>query len=161
MARGFTTIEILVTIGILGSIFAVSAYGLSRLQQSFAAQNVDRELTSLLTTAARRARHGAQGTAWGVYIPYDPVTRTAATIALFSGTSYAARNTAYDQIVAVNDDVQFTYVDFSGVAANTGNDTEIVFTPLTGATTQYGSVTMTWYKQSRTITLDADGIPVR
>ena len=159
--RGFTLLEVMLTIAILGSIFLLSARGLSALQRSFAAQAVDREITSIVSTAARRARIGTHGSAWGVYIPYDNLSRSATTVTVFSGTSYATRDTAYDQIYTINDDAKFTSVDFSGVATNTGNDHEITFGLLTGATAQYGSVVIEWYGQTRTITIDADGFAVR
>ncbi len=52
--RGFTLLEVTVTIAILGVIFFLSTSGLSLLQQSIAAQSVDREVVNVLSTAARR-----------------------------------------------------------------------------------------------------------
>lgn len=81
--RGFTLLEVIVTIAILGLIFFLSTSGLSMLQRSFAAQAVDREVTNVLSSAARRARIGMKGGDWGVYIPYDETTRTATTVIVF------------------------------------------------------------------------------
>lgn len=159
--RGFTLIEVMLTIGIVGMLFFAVAYGLSVFQRSFAAQTVDRELTSILSTAARRARIGMSNDAWGVYIPYDGTTRLTTTITLFHGTSYATRVTADDQVYSVNKDAKFVSVDFSGAAANTGNDHEVLFSAFSGSTAQYGSVLLEWYGKQRTITIDADGFSVR
>ena len=68
---GFTYLELMITIAILGSIFVLSTYGLSKLQRSFAAQSVDREVISILSTAAHQARTGVGGGDWGVYIFYN------------------------------------------------------------------------------------------
>jgi prepilin-type N-terminal cleavage/methylation domain-containing protein len=160
--RGFTFIEMVMTLAVLGILFSVAGVSLSKLQQSLTTSASDREITYILTSAARKARHGLRGTPWGVYIPYDAVTRVSTgTVTVFSGTSYAARNTAYDVIYTINDDIRFTTVDFSGAAANTTSDHEIVFSALTGATTQYGSITVTWFNNSRTLNVSADGIMTR
>ncbi len=159
--KGFTLLETILTVAILGSIFLFSAYGLTALQRSFAGQAVDREVINALSTAARRARMGVQGSNWGVYIPYDNNTRTSTTMILFSGPTYATRTIAYDQIYTINDDAKFVTVDFSGAATNTSSDHEIVFASHTGTTTQYGSIAMEWYGQTRTITIDSDGFALR
>lgn len=159
--RGFTLLEVLITIAILGSLFLLSAYGLRALQKSFASQTVDRELTNILTTAARNARLGLQGDAWGVYIPYDLTTRTTSSVTLFHGDSYATRISADDVLLPINTDAIFTSVDFSGAAASTGNDHEIVFDSLSGATQEYGSIVLDWYAESRTISISKDGIITR
>ncbi len=159
--KGFTLLETMITVAIVGAIFFMSLYGLSAFQRSFAAQTVDRELSSALSTASRRARMGVNGASWGVYIPYDAGTRKATTLTLFHGTSYAARVTADDQTYSINKDAKFVSVDFSGAAANTGNDHEILFSSIDGDTANYGSVVMEWYGKQRTITIDTHGFVVR
>lgn len=159
--RGFTYLELMFTIAILGSIFILSTYGLSRLQRSFTAQSVDREVVSILSSAARQARMGVQGGDWGVYIPYDNSSRLATSITLFHGATYATRVFADDRVYTVNSNAQFVSVDFSGPAADTVNDHEIVFSTLSGNTAQYGSIILTWYGQTRTIIIDPDGFAVR
>lgn len=159
--RGFTILDVMLTIGIVGVLFFTTTYGLSVFQRSFAAQTVDRELTNILSTAARRARMGKSNDRWGLYIPYDATTRRATTMTLFHGTSYATRVVADDQIYTINSHTKFVTVDFSGAAADTGNDHEILFQSLSGSTTQYGSIVLEWYDKQRTITIDPDGFAVR
>lgn len=149
------------TVGILAVLFGVSAYGASLLQESLALQSVDREISNIFTSAARRARIGELGDSWGVYIPYNDVSRSASTITLFRGDSYETRDSAFDQIININEEVKFTYVDFSGTEVNTGNDREIVFDYLSGNTSQFGSVTVQWYEKLQTITIDSSGFIVR
>lgn len=158
--RGFTLLETMMTIAIVGVLFFTATYGLSVFQRSFAAQTVDRELTSVISTAARHARMGMNGEDWGVYIPYDAGTRLATTMTLFHGASYATRIVADDRVYSINKDAKFISVDFSGAAANTGNDHEILFRSLSGNTTQYGSVVVEWYGKQRTIVIDPDGFAV-
>ncbi len=150
------------TLAVLGILFGIAGIGLSRLQQSLASKASDREITHILSSASRKARHGFQGTSWGVYIPYDAVTRKTSTpVTVFSGTSYASRNTALDILYTISDDIAFTTVDFSGASANVGNDHEIIFSSLSGSTANYGSITLTWYNTTRTLNISADGILTR
>lgn len=159
--KGYTLVEVVVTLGILGVLFGVAGISLAKLQDSIATQTTDREITYILSSAARRARHGARGTDWGVYIPYDLTTRKTTSITVFSGESYATRNTAYDIVYTVSDEIAFTAVDFSGEAPAATNDQEIVFSAMSGQTADYGSVTLTWYGNVRTVTVDQDGFIVR
>lgn len=159
--QGFTLVEIVITLAIMAILFASAGVGLSRLEQSLAGSTSDREILHILSSASRKARHGAQGTAWGVYIPYDAGTRTATSVTVFSGTSYATRTAAYDVRYVINDDSKFSYVDFSGAGVDTGNDQEIVFDPLSGSTADYGSIILDWHNTTRTLSISADGIATR
>jgi prepilin-type N-terminal cleavage/methylation domain-containing protein len=160
-SNGFTLLEIVITLAIIGILFAVAGVALGRLQQSIAKRASDREILAILSSATQKARHGLQGTAWGVYIPYDQTTRSTGTATIFSGTSYATRNPANDVLYSINEDIHFISVDFSGSAPDTTNDHEIVFSALTGATTQSGSLTLQWYNTTRTLSVSADGIATR
>lgn len=151
----------MVTLGILGVLFAVGGISLTKLEDSIATRTSDREITYILTTAARKARHGVHGTNWGVYIPYDLTTRTTQTITVFSGDNYATRNTAYDVTYNVSDEIAFTTVDLSGSGPGTANDQEIIFNAFSGSTADYGSITVTWFGNTRTISIDEDGFIVR
>lgn len=159
--HGITLVEVVLVIGVLLMIFALGSFAFARFARATAAVSTEREVVNAVTLAARRARSGNAGTAWGVYIPYDETTRTTENIVVFSGTSYATRNTSLDMQLSVSPDITFTSVDFSGSAPDATDSHEIVFAPLTGATTQYGSFTLAWYGESVTVTVNANGIPVR
>lgn len=159
--RGITLVELTMVIGILLAIFALGGFALSRFMRSTAAVSSDREIMNALTVAARRARSGSAGTPWGVYIPYDETSRSTDSIVVFSGASYAARNVSFDTVLSVSPDIAFSAVDFSGSAPDVTNSHEIVFAPLTGTTSQFGSLTIEWYEASATITIPSNGIPIR
>lgn len=161
MPRGVTSLEIMIAVAVLGIVFGMSGLSYSRLQRMAASVTSDREVTNVLATAARRARSGVGGTSWGVYIPFNETTRKTPSMVVFAGSSYAARDTSKDLVFGVSDDIAFTSVDFSGAAADTANSHEIVFSSLTGTTAQYGSVTVTYFDMSQTLTIPANGIPVR
>lgn len=157
--RGVTTLELVIAMGVLALIFGISATGLSRLQRSTANLSTEHDMVSALVLAARRARSGRDNTAWGVYIPYNETTRLTTSVTVFAGNSYAARDASKDLTLTVNDDVAFTSVDFSGSAPDAVNSHEIVFQTFSGATTQYGSLTLTWFGAERVISIGANGIP--
>lgn len=154
-------VEVTVVMAILVTLFVVSGVAYSKLQKSAASAVSDREIGNVLGAAARRARSGVNGTDWGVYVPYDETTRITTSMVIFSGASYASRDASHDIVFPVNNDIQFTSVDWSGAQPDVTNSHEIVFTSLTGATTQYGSVTVSWYGETSTISIPSNGIPVR
>lgn len=161
VAKGFTLIEVVMTMSVLGILLGVAGISLSSLQSSIATSASDREILYIISSAERKARDGAEGSSWGVYIPYDPTSRSATSATVFSGASYATRNEVKDVLYPISKDILFSYVDLSGAGAATGNDHEIVFSALTGATANYGSMDLQWYNVTRTITIDPDGFAVR
>ena len=158
--RGFTTIELLVTTAIIVIVFGLGATVYSLMQQAAAAPSGTVALEQILGSAARRARSGAQGTAWGVYLPYDEMTRHTSSITIFSGATYETRAVNQDVIYRFNEGVEFTTVDLSGAASSLGNDHEVTFAALSGQTAQYGYVTLNVYGDIFTITITEDGLVV-
>ncbi|MCR4311871.1 MAG: hypothetical protein NUV56_01170 [Candidatus Uhrbacteria bacterium] len=158
--RGVTTLEIVMSMAILAIIFSIAATGISRLQRTSANISSDHDIMGALTLAARRARSGRDNTSWGVYIPYNETSRLTTSLVVFSGTSYAARDTNKDITLSVNEHILFTAVDFSGSSPDVTNSHEIIFAQYSGATAQYGSLTLEWYGVENTIAIDAHGVPV-
>ncbi len=158
--RGFTTIELLVTIAITVIVFSLGSGVFSLVQKTAAAASGSVALEQILGGAARRARSGEAGTNWGVYLPYDETTRRANAVTVFSGASYATRDATRDVPYRFNQGVLFTAVDFSGAGSSLGNDHEIVFAALSGETADYGSVTINIYGGTFTIFVSQDGMVV-
>lgn len=160
MPRGFTLLEMVLTIGILGMIFLVGLQSQTVMQNVLAGRGA-RQMESVLDTAAQHARNGANGTNWGVYLAYDNTTRIATQAVLFSGATYATRDTTQDVLFPFGRDLKFPNVSLSGASASSGNDHEIDFTYLSGLTSQYGSMTITSYGSTTIIDIPATGIAVR
>jgi prepilin-type N-terminal cleavage/methylation domain-containing protein len=157
--QGLTLIELMVAIGIFVGVVAFAIPSISKLEQS-RAEVPSEVVQSFLTSAANRARAGVNGSSWGVYFPYDNGTRIANEIILFSGESYAARNTAYDLVYDFDDLALFTDASLSGGAPSTGDDHEAVFAVLSGATSDYGSLTLDYQNGTVVINLLPEGIAV-
>ncbi|MFA5946899.1 MAG: type II secretion system protein [Patescibacteria group bacterium] len=155
--KGFTFLEIIITLGVFGILFSISGIALTKFQQSVASSASDREILHILSTAARKARHGQGGAPWGVYIPYSESTRATTTVTVFCGATYATRDITCDDVYTVSNNIHFLAVDFSGAAPDTTNDHEIVFNPLSGSTAQYGSISLGWYNTTRSLSISPDG----
>jgi Tfp pilus assembly protein FimT len=160
-ALGFTLIEVVVSIGILVLFFGLSFASLSAMQQTSVVRASGDTVASAISTAALRARAGAQGTPWGVYLDYDNATRIPVKVVVFSGATYASRNAAYDIEYPMGVTPVFTSASLQGAGVSTGNDHEVVFAALTGTTSQYGSIVLTSQNRVTTITISSIGIPTR
>ncbi len=154
--RGFTLVELLIAIGIAATIILVAIPSVYKLGESHASSPAD-NITSLLNSSSRRARNGDNASAWGVYLPYDNVSRLANEIIVFSGDSYATRDATHDITYDFDDVASFTTVELSGSAPSTGNDHEAVFSSLTGETSLYGTITIDFREATTVINVSPSG----
>jgi prepilin-type N-terminal cleavage/methylation domain-containing protein len=158
---GFTLIEVLVSVGILALFFGLSFASLSAMHKTSIVRGSGDTVASAVSTAALKARSGAYGTPWGVYFDYDNVTRIPVKVVVFSGSTYASRNTAYDIEYPLGVLPVFTTVSLQGAGVSGGSDHELVFAALTGTTSQYGSIVLTAHDKVSTITISSIGVPTR
>lgn len=158
--KGFTLLEVLVVISLITALFGMGLSSASTLKNVIAERGA-RQVESILLTASHHARSGLGGTSWGIYLSYDATTRKAIGATLFSGTSYAARDTTKDMIFPLDASLRLQTVILSGSGASVGNDHEVVFSPFSGATAQYGSLTVDTYDRSTTIDVSPSGTVAR
>ena len=156
---GISTIELLVTVALIILLFGLGSQVISSIQRT--AVSDSRDLKNILSTAARHARSGIAGSAWGVYLPYDEDTRTTDRIVVFSGASYATRNSTRDIIFIFDSKARFATVSLAGDSPSSGSDHEIVFSLYSGETTQHGSIILESFGKRSTIAISPLGIPVR
>lgn len=136
---GFTLLEVLFSVALIAAVFAASMF----VYQVFQERNDLDIATTTVAQTLRRAQVISQAvdgdTSWGVSIQSGSIT-------LFKGVSFAARDSAYDEIF----DVQ-TNITPSGVS-------EIVFTKFTGLPQTTGTITFTSSaNEIRNITINAKG----
>lgn len=153
-------LEVLVVISLLTALFGVG-FSASTTLKNVIAERGARQVESLLLTASGRARSGTGGTGWGLYLSYDATTRKATSATLFSGTNYAARDATKDIVFPLDKSLRLPTVLLSGSGASAGNDHEVVFAPFSGATAQYGSLTVDTYDRSTTIDVSPSGTVAR
>ncbi|MCR4314418.1 MAG: type II secretion system GspH family protein [Candidatus Uhrbacteria bacterium] len=160
-ARGFTLIEVLLSIGIISLLFGFTAMGVSQVSKRLLIGPSDAYLENILTTAARRARDGVQASDWGVYLPYDELSRNLSEVIVFKGSSYAMRDSDFDQEFVFSEKTDFVSVDFSGAEPDRIDDHEVVFELYAGQTSQSGSVALEVFGVSRTIVVSPQGFITR
>lgn len=159
--RGFTLIEVILSVAIILVIFGISTAGAVKLSNRLNVAPADTGIINMLSTAARKARDGFGQSSWGVYLPYDETTRVLNEVIVFKGNSYALRDSDYDVSYRFSDTTVFTEVSLSGASPSVGDDHEIVFSALTGQTDNYGTITLTVFGQERVVSVGKDGIPTR
>ena len=138
--HGFTLLEVMLSLAVVGIMSAVSVPVLSRVQTK---NDLD-AATRVLVQSLRRAEILAQSvdgdTSWGVSAQSGSIT-------LFKGPSFAGRDSTYDEIFTVP-----TTVTATGL-------TEVVMAKFTGYPTTTGSVTLTSsvLPDTSTVTIQAKG----
>lgn len=128
---------------VIAAITIIAGIGVP-VYQSFQVRN-DLDIATVSTVQTlRRAQVLAEAvdgdTSWGTYI-------TSGSLTLFKGTSYATRDSTFDELFDVP-----TSITPSGIG-------EIVFTKFTGLPTTIGTITFTSNtNEIRTITINAKGM---
>lgn len=140
MSKGFTLIEVLLSVATIGIIAGISI----PIYQSFQVRNDLDIATVEIAQSARRAQVLSQAvdgdTSWGIKIQ-------SASLIVFKGTSYATRDITFDEVFEVP-----TSITPSGIS-------EIVFTKFTGLPQTTGTITLTSNtNETRNITINAKGM---
>ncbi len=116
MNKGFTIIEVVVTLGILAIIFGATAPINWEFYQKIELRTEYNNYLSYLKLARAASLANKNASAHGVYVGLNNVT-------VFEGNSYALRNQSQDQIFSLSSLVTVT------------GATEIIFNPLSANTT--------------------------
>jgi len=139
--KGFTLIEVLLSV----TLIAILAAFTTPVYLSFFLSNDVALVTSDLASSLRRAqllsRSGASDSPWGVAIQNQQII-------LFQGTTYAARDTTFDEITTFG-----SIIDVTGI-------TEVTFSQLYGIPSTTGATTFTSAENnvSKTITINEIGL---
>lgn len=137
---GFTLIEVLLSVAIIGMLAGLSL----PVYESFARRN-DLDITTVgVAGAIRRAEAYSRAvradSTWGIKFQASDVT-------LYKGSTYAGRDSAFDETIDVPDTVTV-----SGLS-------EVQFAKLSGMPTSTGSVIFTsTTNDTRTVALNAKGM---
>ena len=138
-SRGFTLLEVLLSVGIMAILAGIGAPIFGRSQTK---NDLDTAVVSL-TQSWRRGQVLAianEGDSlWGVKV-------SAGSITLFKGAAFAARDTNYDETF-----------DLPATISVSGAVGEITFSKLTGTPSATGSVSLTNFAASTTLNINSQG----
>jgi prepilin-type N-terminal cleavage/methylation domain-containing protein len=136
---GFTLLEVLLSIALIAILSGIGV----PIYQSFQNRNDLDIAATTIAQSIRRAQILSQAVdgdvAWGVYV-------SGGNIVIFRGASYATRDSIYDEIFDLS-----TTITPSGIS-------EINFDKLTGVTQDSGTLILTNFNDSRTITINEKGM---
>lgn len=144
MKKGFTLVEIVLVIGIIGILIVITAFSFSEFRKSRALIQSSDIVVSVLTEARSRTLASVDGSRYGVQVLSDKTV-------LFPGDTYSAGNTL-NELYYFESPAALASISLAG-----GGQT-ILFDRLTGNTSNYGTITLQMNSTSRTITLLSSGI---
>lgn len=136
---GFTLIELILVIAISFIIGIVAVPFYSRFFTQNAVSNTTDQLTAELRKAQMYSMMGKQNGSWGVNYASNVIT-------LFQGSSYAGRNTAFDEKFNVDN------------GSSIGGFTSVTFTRGTGTPSATQSITIIGNTVSKIITVNSQGV---
>jgi prepilin-type N-terminal cleavage/methylation domain-containing protein len=125
--RGFSLLEILLVVGIMGVLAAVIAFPLSSFHRAQKIRGATADVSSLVQQAQSLTLASHDSLQYGVHL-------TTTTATLFSGTTYIA-NAASNRVTTLPSGVTATW-------SLQGSGADIIFERLTGETNQYGTITL-------------------
>ena len=137
--KGFSLIELLIVVAIIVVISGLGLFVSLDFYKTYALSSERDIVIGILMKARNKAANNFNQSAHGVFVDPDGYT-------IFQGSSYASRNTSYDEFVKRNNSITA-----SGLS-------EIVFEQLTGGlTTSEGDVTLSNNVKSINISLNNEG----
>jgi prepilin-type N-terminal cleavage/methylation domain-containing protein len=136
--KGFSVIELIVVVAVFLIFMAISEWGILNFKFQGDLNTATNDIVQALRHAKANAQQVQGDSKWGVEISAGQIT-------VFEGTSYAGRNSAFDQIINLP----------NGVSAS--GLSEVVFEKISGITSNTGTITLTNSSGTKDITINAKG----
>lgn len=130
--NGFTLVELLVIVGILIMLAAISISALRFFQKESALNNSAEEIINTLRLAQSKTLASEEASQWGVYFY---ISDDLYQYILFKGASYDTRDNSFDEIYKLPRAVEIYEVNLDG-------QSEVVFNRLTGMSSQSGKISL-------------------
>lgn len=138
----FTLIELLLVVALMFILASSSTAFYSRFLIQNSVIAIQDQVIGNLRKAQTNAMAGKQNSNWGVYV-------ASGAIILFSGDSYAARNTALDERSAYANSVAVS------------GPTEIVFSKVSGIPNTSGTISISGQGTSKSVIINSQGMVTR
>lgn len=136
--KGFTLIEVLIVIAILGGLAGLGLFVSIDFYKSYAFHSERNIVVSIIQKVRSQSLANINESKHGVYFGTNNYV-------IFQGENYASRNATYDEIIQAN-----SLVSHSGL-------TEIVFDQLTGLPSATASIVLSDGLRSSTISIGNEG----
>lgn len=153
--RGFTVIELVIVMGLMTVLLSGFLAIGSMLQNSVSVRS-HKNISALVVEASVRARNAVNNSDWGVYFTTNATTNVLTSITVFSGESYATRDTTRDLVIPIDAAAVATFA-LSNVSPYTGNGKELVFEQGTADPHITGVITIQTGTKTSTITVTPAG----
>ena len=147
--KGFTLIELIVSVGFVGllAVLALPAFRVFQQQQTVGQKA--QEITHALRGAQNKTLASEGLSSYGVYFN---ITATPHQYTLFKGSTFQTRDVSADEMHALSSTIEFFNVNVAG--------NQVVFDRLTGLTSQPGNISVRLKSdasQARTIYIESVG----
>ncbi len=140
--QGFSLIELLVVIAIVGVLGLMTTVFYSRFIIQNSVANMEDSLSATLRKAQMYSMMGKQNSNWGV-------TLNSGKIVLFSGNTYATRNSAFDETISYN-----TAISINGFS-------DVVFTRISGIPNTTPTITISGNNSTEQVQVNNQGVVLR
>lgn len=125
---GFTLIEILIVVVILGGILSTTIISLSKFHRAQVLRTTSEEIISLLNDARSRTFSSENSSQYGVHVTSSDAT-------LYIGPTYTS-GTSTNKVTTID-----SLVSISSISLN-GGVSDVLFNRLSGDTNGYGTITL-------------------
>lgn len=145
--KGFTVIELLIVIFILGMLAALVIASLSVFNRSQTVDGVAKAIDAMINDARSRSVASVEDSSYGMYFDANSAV-------LFKGTSYDSNDPA-NEVYALPSTVAINSINLTGGA------TALYFEKITGTASRSGSITFEHTQdasQTRTIVISSTGL---
>lgn len=139
LKRGFTLIELVLSVGVISILLMISVPVLQRYIVKNDMDVITNVVVQDMYRAQNLARAGENNGNWGVYIQSGNIT-------LFQGTSYSARNQGKDEIYTIPNSIVVS------------GQNEYVFSVFSGLPTSGGSTTIQNNNDTKSVSVNSQGV---
>lgn len=148
--NGFTLSELLVVVGILIVLTAISIPAFRFFEGESDLNNSTEEIINTLRIAQNKTLASESSSRWGVYFSTSTIPHQ---YILFQGNNYQSRSTSSDEVHKLPSKIEIYKIDLSSAQ-------EVVFNRLSGTTDQFGEVAIrlkTNFVKTRNIFIQTSG----
>jgi len=138
-SKGFTLLEVLLSVAIVSVIFAAGAPIYFGTQKNQDLNNTALQMRDALYRAELLSEARENSGSWGVYIE-------AGQIVLFSGSSYASRDVGFDEVYPLPNTITIS------------GDQEYIFSETLGELSSSGTTTLTTSTGAREVSVNEKGL---